>query len=71
METLKLLVNSTISTKGAKMFTSDISNMYLKSYLKEAEYVRFKANQIPQPIIDHYNLQNKIHKGQRAWYGLK
>lgn len=39
METFKILLNSTISTEGAKMVTGDISNMYLESFLKDAEYV--------------------------------
>ena len=77
METFKLLVNSTISTPGATLFTGDISNMYLESWLTEAEYVRFRLDLIPERIVNHYSLHDKIHKGyiyakvKRAWYGLK
>ena len=77
METFKILLNSTISTEGARLVTGDISNMYLESFLKNAEYVRFKVDQIPENIIKHYKLENKIRNGfvyakiNRAWYGLK
>ena len=77
METFKILLNSTISTKGAKMFTGNISNMYLNSWLPESEYVKFKVELIPPNIIKHYNLEPRIHNGHvyakinRAWYGLK
>ena len=77
METFKILLNSTISTEGAKLVTGDISNMYSESFLKEAECVRFKVDQIPENIIKHYKLDSKIRNGfvyakiNRAWYGLK
>ena len=77
MEIFKILLNSTISTEGAKMVTGDISNMYLESFLKDAEYVRFKIDQIPHNIIRQYNLEPMIRHGfvyakiNRAWYGLK
>ena len=77
METFKILLNSTISTPGAKMFTGGISNMYLNSWLQESEYVKFKVELIPPNIIKHYNLESQIHnrhiyaKINRAWYGLK
>ena len=51
--------------------------MYLCSWLKDAEYVRFHIDQIPPRIIEHYKLQGLVHKGyvyariKRAWYGLK
>jgi hypothetical protein len=77
LETFKLLLNSTISTKGAKMATGDISNMYLYSFLDECEYVRFKVDQIPPEIITHYQQEDNIVNGflyakvKKAWYGLK
>ena len=77
METFKMLLNSTVSTPGAKMFTGDISNMYLNSFLPESEYVKFKVELIPPNIIKHYNLEPLIHNGHvyvkinKAIYGLK
>jgi hypothetical protein len=77
LETFKLLLNSVISTPGAKMCTGDISNMYLYSMLDKCEYIRFKVDMIPPRIIAHYNLTPMIHNGylyakiKKAWYGLK
>ena len=77
METFKMLLNSTVSTPSAKLFTGDISNMYLNSTLPEPEYVKFKVDLIPPNIIKHYNLQPLIRDGyvyaqiNRAIYGLK
>ena len=77
LETFKILVNSTISTEGARMCTADISNMYLNSDLPEPEYVKFPANMVPTRIITHYNLTNYIMHGylyariNKCWYGLK
>ena len=47
LNTFKMLLNSVISTKGAKLCTADISNMYLYSWLKDHEYVKFKVDLIP------------------------
>ena len=59
------------------MFTGDISNMYLNSFLPDSEYVKFKVELIPQKIIDYYKLEPLIHDGyvyakiNKAIYGLK
>ena len=51
--------------------------MYLKSWLKSSEYVRFELLLIPQAIIDHYNLDKDAvddyvyPKINKAWYSLK
>jgi len=55
----KTLFNSVISTKGAKFMTLDISNFYLMTPLKRPEYMRMKIADIPQEIIDEYNLKDK------------
>jgi hypothetical protein len=76
METFKMLLNSIVSTPGAKMLTGDISNMYLNSTLPEPEYVKFKVELIQPNIIKHYNLEPLIRDGyvyaqnNKAIYGL-
>ena len=75
METFKMLLNSTVTTPGAKMFTGDISNMYLNSFLPDSEYMKFNVDLIPPNIIKHYNLGPLIHNGRiyakinKATYG--
>ena len=51
METFKCLLNSVVSTPGARMFTGDISNMYLCSTLPEPEYVKFHPSEIYPQIF--------------------
>jgi hypothetical protein len=47
----KLLFNSTISTKGARFMTMDISNFYLNSPLPRPEFICIKLSNIPEEII--------------------
>ena len=55
----KLLFNSTISTKGAQFMTINISNFYLNSPLPCPEFIKIKLSDIPQEIINEYNLRKK------------
>jgi hypothetical protein len=75
--TVKLLLNSIISTPNAKSMTLDIKDFYLMTPMKRYEYFRMKLNLFPQDIIDKYNLKNKVnHNGnvhcevRRGMYGL-
>ena len=55
---VKVFFNSIISTRGAKFMTMDIGNFYLGTPMKRKEYMRIKITDIPQEIIDQYNLRN-------------
>jgi hypothetical protein len=48
-----------ISTPGAKFATADISNFYLMTPLKQPEYAKIRLSDIPEEIIDKYNLREK------------
>eukprot|EP00804_Cyclotella_cryptica_P030137 CCRYP_009543-RA/>CCRYP_009543-RA protein AED:0.35 eAED:0.35 QI:0/0/0/1/0/0/2/0/428 len=54
----KILLNSTISTRGAKFMTMDISNFYLNTPLAQPEFIRLNISDIPQEIIEEYNLRD-------------
>jgi hypothetical protein len=56
IETTKLLINSVLSTPGARLGTINISNFYIQKYLKDYQYMRFHISMIPQETIDEYNL---------------
>ena len=58
--TVKLLLNSVISTKGAKFMTVDIANVYLCTPLPQKEYLRIKLADFPDSIIEQYNLKQKM-----------
>ena len=75
--TVKLLINSVISTPGARFFTMDIKNFYLCMPMSRYEYMQLKLLDMPEDVIAHYKLRNiatpdgyvhcKIRKGM---YGL-
>jgi hypothetical protein len=74
--TVKLLLNSIVSTPGAKFMTLDIKNFYLCTPLKRREYVRMKLEDFPEDIIELYDLRAKARNGavyvsvKRGMYGL-
>ncbi len=75
--TIKLLINSMISTPGPRFFTMDINNFYLCTPMMWYEYMQLKLSDMPDDIIAHYHLLNiatpnncvycKINQGM---YGL-
>jgi hypothetical protein len=78
IETIKLFINSVLSTPGARLGTIDISNFYIQNYLKDYQYMRFHISMIPQQIIDEYNLTDIMEADgwcyveiRKAMYGLK
>ena len=76
MTMFKILVNSTLSTPGAKWLGLDIKNYYLGTPMDNYKYMFIPINQIPQEIIDHYKLHKIAHNGKvfveicRSMYGL-
>ena len=75
--TIKLLLNSVLSTPNAKFMSLDIKNFYLGTPMKEYEYMKIKYDTIPTEIIQKYNLQTLQHNGhiyieiRKGMYGLK
>jgi hypothetical protein len=57
MLTVKLLLNSVISTPGSKFMSLDITNFYLMAPLKRYEYVRLKLEDFPNNVIEQYKLR--------------
>ena len=56
---LKLLVNSVISTEGSEFMTIDINFYYLNTPLARYEYLRLKLSNLPDDVIEEYNLKEK------------
>ncbi len=54
--TLKLLINSVISTSGARFFTMDIKNFYLCMPMTRYEYMHLKLSDMPEDVTVHYHL---------------
>jgi hypothetical protein len=56
LTTSKLLINSTISTPGAKFLGIVLAYFYLNTPMPNPKYMRLCLNIIPDEIILHYNL---------------
>jgi hypothetical protein len=54
--TIKLLINSVISTPGARFFTMEIKNFYLCMPMMRYEYLQLKFSNMPEDVIVHYHL---------------
>jgi hypothetical protein len=74
--TAKILINSVISTLGARFLVIDINIFYLNTPLGRFEYMVIKLSSLPQETIEKYNLlellqDRKVYvKIQKGMYGL-
>ena len=57
MTLFKILVNSIISTPNVKCLMMDIKDFYLQTPMQRPEYMRLKLTDIPEEVIEHYNLR--------------
>ena len=57
--TINILLNSAVSTPGAKSMTIDISNFYLNTPMDRYEYMHMKLDMFPDDVIEEYNLREK------------
>ena len=58
--TVKLMLNSVISTPNAKFMTIDIKDFYLMTPMDRYEYFRMKLELFPEDIIKEYGLRDKV-----------
>jgi hypothetical protein len=76
MTTVKILLNSTISTPGARFMTGDLKDFYLNTPMDEYEYMRIPVSVIPESIMTEYDLAPLIHgkhvyvEIRKGMYGL-
>jgi hypothetical protein len=56
LTTAKKIINSIISTLGAKFLVIDIQNFYLNTPLGRFEYMVINLSSLPQETIDKYDL---------------
>eukprot|EP00804_Cyclotella_cryptica_P024923 CCRYP_011831-RA/>CCRYP_011831-RA protein AED:0.37 eAED:0.37 QI:0/0/0/1/1/1/2/0/402 len=63
LETVKLLINSVLSTATARFASFDISNFYLGTPLDRPEYDCIKLTDIPDEFIQEYGLQDFAYNG--------
>ncbi len=63
LETVKLVIISTLSTPGAEFMTLNLANFYLNTPLDQPEYAGIQLSLIPQEVIDKYNLTPYAYNG--------
>jgi hypothetical protein len=75
--TVKLLLNSIISTENANFMTINLKDFYLMTPMSRYEYFRMKLDLFPDNIIEEYKLQDIVDSNcfvfcevQRGMYGL-
>ncbi len=75
--TVKILINSIISTAGAKFMTMDIKDFYLNTPMARYKYMQLCIADMPDDVIKHYNLKDKATPNgyiyceiQKGMYGL-
>ena len=60
--TVKILLNSIVSTMGAKFMTINIKDFYLMTPMGRPKYLRMKLELFPQDIVEQYRLDSKADK---------
>lgn len=76
MALVKILLNSVVSTPGAKFATIDIKDFYLNTPMERKEYMRIAVKDIPDAIFKQYNLAPLVVNGfvyveiSKGMYGL-
>ena len=72
-----LLFLPVLSKPNTKYMTIDIGNFYMNTPMDRYKYMRMNINEIPQEVIDEYDLLPKVSDGyiyfriKKAIYGLK
>jgi hypothetical protein len=75
--TVKLLINSIISTQGTKFMTMDIKDFYLNTPMARYKYMWLNILDMPDDKIEHYKLHDIVTPDghiyceiQKGMYGL-
>ena len=58
--TVKLLLNSVISTPDAKFMTINIKDFYLNTPMDRFEYMKLKLSDLPEDCFTLYNIVSKV-----------
>jgi hypothetical protein len=72
----KVLFNSVLSTPGGKFMSADVKDFYLNTDMERFEYMLIQVKYLPEDIMEHYDLWDKVHNGQvmveirKGMYGL-
>ncbi len=75
--TIKLLLNSVVSTPGARFMTIDIKDFYLNTLMPRYKYMQLKLSDLPSDFFKQNGLAVKVNGDgyinveiRRGMYGL-
>ena len=60
---MKLLLNIIVSTINTHFMTIDIKYFYLNTPMARSEYMRLKLSDLPERVVQQYNLEAKATRG--------
>jgi hypothetical protein len=76
LTTVKVLINSVLSTPSAKMVSTDLKDFYLGTPIERYKYMRIPVHMFPDATMTSYKLHNLVHNGhiyakiRKGMYGL-
>ena len=77
MMTVKMHLNSVISTNGSRYCTIDLKDFYLNTPIERPEFMRLKITNLPPEFVALYNLNSIADQNgtvymriQKGMYGL-
>ena len=59
LTTVKLILNSIVSTLNAHFMTINIKDFYLNTPMACSEYMHLKLSDLPNSVVKQYNLEAK------------
>ena len=71
LTTVKLLLNSIVSTLNAKFMKIDIKYFYLNTPMARSKYMRLKLSDLPKRVVQHYNLAEKTTRDGYVYVDIK
>ena len=60
LTTVKLMLNSVVSTPEARFMTGDLKDFYLNTPMDRYEYMRIPVSMVPKAIMEEYNLYDLV-----------
>ena len=68
---LKLLLDIIVSTLNVKFMTIDIKYFYLNTPVAQSEYMRLKLPNLPNSVVQKYNLAKKTIRDRYVYVEIK
>ena len=59
LTTVKILLDSIVSTPNTKFMTIDIKGFYLNTPMAQSKYMHLKLGNLPKSVVQQYNLEEK------------